>query len=80
MYIIMYDIEDITEKDILLLNNINCKNKIVLSAKEHPDISFVKTITPNLDRQFGAQFLDKDKYGIRTFEKQWNFVEFLNKI
>ena len=78
LYIIMYDRDGITEDDIKTLNEVNCKNIIVLSDKERPDIDYVKTIVPNYEAEFGYQFLDKDKYGIRTFEKQWDFVEWLN--
>lgn len=79
LFIIMYDREYLTEDDLLLLNDVKCKNKIVLSDKERKNLLFVKTIKPNLDRRFREQFLDKDKYGIRTYEKQWDFVSWLNQ-
>lgn len=78
IYIIMYDVENLTENDLLQLKNVRCQNMVVLSSNERSNLEFVKKITPNLDRVNGAQFLDKDKYGMRTYEKQWNFVEWLN--
>lgn len=76
LYLIMYDIEDLTEDELRRLEGIKCKNKVVLSARVHEGIPWVKTIKPNLSRPNGAQFLDKDCLGIRTYEKQFDFVDF----
>ena len=79
IYIIMYDRDGITEEDIRSLERIPCKNKVVLSDKKHEDIPFVVTIKPNLNRINGAQFMDKDFKGKRTYEKYFDYVSFLNK-
>lgn len=73
LFIIMYDLGDITEEDILKLDQIKCKNKIVLSQNKR-NIPYVLTIEP---RQ-GTTYLDKDRLGRRTFEKEFDFVEWLN--
>lgn len=78
LYIIMYDRDGITIDDIHLLKDVDCKNIIILTDKEYPNIDYAKTINPNLNAEFGYQFLDIDKYEIRTFEKQWDFVDWLN--
>ncbi len=77
LYIIMYDLDGITEDDFMRLKKIPCQNKVVLSKNQYPHIPFVKTIVPN-PNSTQTNFLDKDRYGIRTFEKQFDFVEFLN--
>lgn len=79
LYIILYDRDDLTREDILSLKNVKCKRLVVLSEKEYPDIDYVKTIRrcpkPRLN---DAAFLDIDARGIRTFEKQFDFVAWLN--
>lgn len=77
LFIIMYDRDGITEEDIRRLERIECKNKMVLSDKYYPNIDFVLTMSPT-ERVNGAQFLDKDWLGRRTFEKSWDFVSWLN--
>lgn len=78
LFLIMYDREDITEADILRLKNIPCRGKIVLSHRKHPDIPYVKTMRPGT-RLFGQQCIDKDWLGMRTFEKQFDYVTWLNQ-
>lgn len=77
LFIIMYDRDGITEEDIRRLERIECKNKMVLSDMYYPDIDYVLTMKPT-ERANGAQFLDTDWFGRRTFEKNWDFVEWLN--
>ena len=55
------------------------QNLIVLSDKNHPDIPYVKTIKPATESHPNyCTFLDKDIFGFRTFEKQFDFVQWLN--
>lgn len=77
LFIIMYDRDEITKQDIKQLENVDCKNKIVLSDKEYPDIDYVLTIQPN-NKVNGQQYLDKDILDKRTFEKHFDFVKWLN--
>ncbi|MGM9535383.1 MAG: DUF1919 domain-containing protein [Intestinibacter sp.] len=77
LFIIMYDRDEITKEDIKKLENVDCKNKIVLSDKEYPDIDYVLTIQHN-NKVNGQQYLDKDILDKRTFEKHFDFVKWLN--
>lgn len=78
LFLIMYDREDITKEDILSLGKIPCRGKLVLSDKVYPDIPYVKTLKPS-KRLFGQQFIDRDWFGFRTFEKHFDFVKWLNQ-
>ena len=78
LFLIMYDREDLTEEDFRSFEAIPCRGKVILSDREYPDIDFVKTIRPS-GRPMGQQFLDKDWLGMRTFEKQFNYVAWLNQ-
>lgn len=73
LFIIMYDLGDLTEEDILRLDTVKCKNKIVLSQNKR-DIPYVLTIKP----REGVNYLDTDRFGRRTFEKKFDFVDWLN--
>lgn len=77
LYIIMYERDGITTEDILKLQEIPCKNKIVLSEHSHPEIDYLVKIKPT-NRVNGKQYLDKDWLGFRTFEKQFDYVKWLN--
>ena len=81
IFIILYDRDNLTKEQILSLRNIRCKNLIVLSENcNYQDIDYVYHIKrTNKNRENEQVFLDKDIFGIRTFEKQWDFVKWLNK-
>ena len=79
LYIILYDRDGISKQDIENLKDIPCKRLVVLSENKHPDINYVKTIQkPKKSRPNDCTFLDKDIFGMRTFEKQFDFVAWLN--
>ena len=78
LYLIIFDREDIDTDDLESLKDIPCRNIAVLSDKTRPDIPYVITIQPR-NRPLGEQFLDKDTFGIRTFEKYFDYVAWLNK-
>lgn len=82
LYVILYDQHSLDEEraskeDILQLKPEKFKNIVVLSEVEYPDIPFVLTIKKN-ERPQGALYFDTDKYGIKTYEKNFDYVGFLN--
>lgn len=77
LYIIMYDRDGITKEDIMRLQDIPCRNKAVISENTYPDIPYVITMQGN-NRPNGPQCLDKDWLGLRSFEKKFDFVRWLN--
>ena len=78
LFLIMFDRENLSDKEILILEDAPCKGKIVLSPMERKEIPFVKTIVPK-NRPMGKQYHDKDWFGLRTFEKHFDFVRWLNQ-
>jgi uncharacterized protein (DUF1919 family) len=78
LFLIMYDREDISEADILGLDQIKCNGKLVLSDRKHPHIPYVKTMKPG-KHLYGKQFIDRDWFGLRTFEKHFDYVKWLNQ-
>lgn len=76
LFVIMYD-RGISENEIRKLEHIDCRNKIVLSEYSHPEIEYALTIKV-ADRENGRQCMDRDWLGRRTFEKQFDFVSWLN--
>ena len=78
MYVILYDRDNLTASDFQQLANIKCKRIICLTDDENKKSDYCYRIKPNRNRINGLTFLDKDRFGIRTFEKQWDFVKWLN--
>jgi len=79
LYVILYNLDGVTEEQIHLLDNYPCKNKIVLTQKVLPNIPWSKYIKRPNYGQFPDAYLCKDIFGIRYIEKKWDFVEFLNQ-
>ncbi len=79
LYLIMYEREGLSQEELLPLEKVQCKNKIVLTDNPNNKLEYAFYIKPNMKRANGAQFLDKDVLGIRTFEKKFDFVTWLNK-
>lgn len=77
LFVIMYDRDNISKDDIRKLEYLQCKNKVVLSDKECTDIEYVLSIKPS-NRAMSEQFLDEDFLGRRTFEKNFDYVRWLN--
>lgn len=78
LYLIVYDREDIDLDDLNSLKDLKCRNIAVLSDKERPELPYLYRVVPE-DRPLGEQFLDKDTFGIRTFEKYFDYVKWLNE-
>lgn len=78
LYIIMYDRNGLTNEDFDALSKIDCKNRIVLSTEENDKYPFINKLKSHPEKVNGPQCLDKDVFGIRTFEKQWDYVDWLN--
>lgn len=79
IYIIMYE-DDVTREELMLLENVSCKKLIVLtSSKNNLDLPYLKYIEKDKHgRDNDFVFLDSDFLGRLTFEKQWDYVEWLN--
>lgn len=80
LYVILYNLDGVTEEQIHLLDNYPCKNKIVLSQTALPDIPWSKYIKRQGFGQFPDAYLGKDIFGIRYIEKKWDYVSFLNQV
>ena len=83
MYVILYnrygkDETPLTKQEIIEAGSIKCKNIVVLSDIPYPDIPYVLYI-PKKQTDLGELYFDLDQYGIRTFEKKFDFVLFLNE-
>ena len=74
IYVILYDNkEGITEDDIRKLPEIDCKNLAVFSYTDYPDLDYVYTMPkPQVDG-LAELYFDQDKFGIRTFEKHFDY-------
>lgn len=71
---ILYEKDGVGNEDYEALKLVKCKKLIVIADDENSRYTFVKKIVKHND---GKGF-DKDKSGIMTFEKQWDYVKWLN--
>lgn len=79
IYVILYDNkEGITEEDIRKLPEIDCKNLAVFSYTDYPNLDYVYTMPKPQEDGLSELYFDQDKFGIRTFEKHFDYVKWLN--
>lgn len=81
LFLIIYDSPEVTEERLANLERLNYKKYIILTNKvEKKDVPHYKYISPsNKGRADEHVFFDCDYFGLRTFEKQWDFVGWLNE-
>ena len=79
-YIILYE-DEVTREQLLQLKDVECKKLIVLTGfKDNLDLPFMKYIKKDIHgRENDYVFLDTDFLGRITFEKQWDYVSWLNE-
>ncbi|MGN9154865.1 DUF1919 domain-containing protein [Bariatricus sp. HCP3S3_E12] len=77
IYILLYYRDGYTIDEIREIEKAVCRNLVLLTAKPLP-LDYAQYIKPRLDRPNGDSFIDDNIWGTRTFEKQWDFVGWLN--
>ena len=79
LYIILYNLSGVTVQQLRQLESISCKNKVVLTSEPLPDIPWSFYIKPTRPEKLDDNYLEKDVFGVRYFEKKFNYIEFLNQ-
>lgn len=79
LYVILYNLDGVTEEQLRLLDDYPCKNKVVFTQWELPDIAWSKYIKKPRFGQYPDSYLGRNIFGVRHYERKWDFVEFLNK-
>ena len=77
LFLILYNLDGITLEELHQLETVPCRNKVVFSAVPLPEISWSCCIKPN-HRKNGMCYIDRDLWGVRTFEKHFDYVTWLN--
>ena len=75
LYIIMYNIQDITIEELHQLDNYPCNNKALINWKEMPEIEWSVHVDPGKKNNY----LARNILGLRQYERKWDFISFLNK-
>ena len=79
LFILMCDRDGITDEDMLRLNEVNCRNKVVLTAKEHPEVDFAFQLPEYANEDYVGYYLGKNAITDKTVvEKHFDFVKWLN--
>lgn len=79
LYIILYNLSEVTEEQLKKLETVPCNNKVVLTAEPLPNISWSFYIKPIKSHKFADSYLEKDVFGVRYFEKKFDYIGFLNQ-
>jgi len=78
IYVMLYNLDGMTEEKLKSLESFPCKGKIVFTAKPLPNIPWSVEIKPIQSHRYPMNYLEKDAFGVRYFEKKFDFVAFLN--
>ena len=79
LFILMCDRDGITDEDMLRLNEVKCRNKVVLTAKEHPAVDFAFQLPEYANEDYVGYYLGKNAITDKTVvEKHFDFVKWLN--
>ncbi len=65
-------------EELKKLEHVHCRNRVVLTAVPLPEIPWSVYIKPVLKQKYPYSYLGKDAFGVRYFEKKFDFVSFLN--
>ena len=78
LFLILYNLDGITLQELRQLETVPCRNKVIFTATPIPEISWSCCIKPTPHRQNAECYIDRDIWGIRTFEKHFDYVAWLN--
>lgn len=79
LYIILYMIDGISFEEVKMLENYPCNNKVLLTSRPIPKVSWSHYIKPNMRSHYPFAYLGKNVFGIRDYERKFDFVSFLNQ-
>ena len=79
LYLICYNLDGVTQEELLQLGQVPCRNRVVLTKDPLPEIPFAVYIRPNMRSKYPYAYLGKNVFGVRYFEKKFDFVSFLNQ-
>ena len=78
MYIILYKLDGITVEQLKSLEQLPCKGMAVLTATPLPEIPWSVYIKPVPSHRYPLNYLEKDVFGVRYFERKFDYISFLN--
>lgn len=78
LYVILYYLDGITENELHLLDDYPCRNKIVLTSTKLPTVTWSKYIKKPKFGQYPDSYLGRDVFGVRHYEKKWDYIDFIN--
>ena len=79
LYVIYHLIDGLTAEEAKMLAGFPCNNIVLLAAKPLPDIPWSYYIKPNMRYQYPYTYLGKNIFGVCHFEREFDYVSFLNK-
>ena len=78
LYVMLYNLDGMTVEKLKSLEAFQCKGKVVFTAKPLSEIPWSVYIKPIQSHRYPMNYLEKDVFGVRYYEKKFDFVAFLN--
>ncbi|WP_294904625.1 DUF1919 domain-containing protein [uncultured Eubacterium sp.] len=79
LYILLNDMDGITEEQIRALGNVKCKNMCIFTAKEYPDLPYTLYLPEFKNQECIGNIMKKSRLtGLRGFESKFDYVSWLN--
>ena len=79
LYLICYNLDGVSIEQLRQLEQVRCRNRVVLTRIPLPEIPWSVYIKPNMRSRYPLAYLGKDIFGVRQFEKKFDYVGFLNR-
>ena len=90
MYVIMYDIDNLNESDFTKVGyageadlkkfeDFKCNNKLLLTRNKNIKKDYAHYIKPDFNGPYPLVYLTRNIIGLNVFEREFDFVSFLNK-
>lgn len=90
LYVIVCDLNDIYEadcskagyisdEDMKLFEKFDCNNKVILTRSKERIQKYTHYIEPLYNKPYPLTYMNRDIFGLNGYEKNFDFVSFLNK-
>lgn len=75
----MYNGDGVKKEDILKLNTVSCRNKVVLNPYDVDySLSYVFNFLPDGSDMLSMRGMNKNIFGVQSIIRKFDFVNFLN--
>lgn len=78
LFVMLYKLDGVTIEQLKSLETVPCKGRVVFTSVPIPEIPWSVYIKPIMSHRYPYNYLEMDAFGVRYYEKKFDFVSFLN--